>query len=271
MTNQTLAFIGAGNMAQALLGGLLQEGFTAEAITAADPYQPNLDKLQQQYGITAAANNAEAVANADIVVLAVKPQVLQQACAEIRDAVQQRKPLIISIAAGITLASMQKWLGEDQAIVRCMPNTPALLQTGATGLFANANVSADQQRVAEKVLASVGITAWVANEDDIDAVTALSGSGPAYFFLVMEAMQEVGINMGLAPELVQQFVQQTALGAARMADGEDVAELRRKVTSPGGTTEAALGVFEQGQLKSLFAQALEAARERGAELAAALD
>jgi pyrroline-5-carboxylate reductase len=152
-----------------------------------------------------------------------------------------------------------------------MPNTPALLQTGATGLFANANVSADQQRVAEKVLASVGITAWVANEDDIDAVTALSGSGPAYFFLVMEAMQEVGINMGLAPELVQQFVQQTALGAARMADGEDVAELRRKVTSPGGTTEAALGVFEQGQLKSLFAQALEAARERGAELAAALD
>lgn len=271
MTTQTLAFIGAGNMAQALLGGLLQEGFNADAISAADPYQPSLDKLQQQYGIRPASSNADAVANADIVVLAVKPQVLKQACSEINAAVQQRKPLLISIAAGITLDSMQQWLGDEQAIVRCMPNTPALLQAGATGLYANANVSRQQRTLAEQVLGSVGLTAWVKQEIDLDAVTALSGSGPAYFFLVMEAMQEAGEAMGLDPTLVQQFVQQTALGAARMAAGEDVAELRRKVTSPGGTTEAALGVFEQGQLKSLFAQALSAAQKRGGELAAALD
>lgn len=258
-------------MATALIGGLIEEGLSADNITASDPYQPSLDKLQAQFAIRSASSNVDALSDADIVILAVKPQVLQQACNEIYEIVQERQPILISIAAGITLASLQKWLGQEQAIVRCMPNTPALIQEGATALFANANTSQEQKSLAEKALQSVGRTSWVDNEAALDAITALSGSGPAYFFLVMEAMQEVGLSMGLEPELVRAFVQQTALGAAKMAAGEDVAELRRKVTSPGGTTAAALAVFEQGQLKQLFSEALIAAQDRAGQLAAELD
>lgn len=273
MTNTKLAFVGAGNMAGALIGGLVKQGFSASNISAADPYQPSLDNLQSNFAINTSTANTEAIAAADVVVLAVKPQVLATAASEISGLVQQQRSLVISIAAGIPLASLQKWLGADVAIVRCMPNIPALVQCGATGLFANTHVTDAQRQSAEQILNAVGVSAWVRSEAELDAVTAVSGSGPAYFFLVMEAMQESATAMGLDPELGKQLIMQTALGAATMAQQSDVdaAELRRRVTSPGGTTERAIAELEGGGLRELFKIALRAAEQRSVELAQQLD
>ncbi len=273
MNDKKLAFVGAGNMAGALIGGLVQQGFNAANISAADPYQPSLEKLRNDFGITTSNSNTEAIKAADVVVLAVKPQVLQTAAAEISTLVQQQQSLVVSIAAGIPLASLQQWLGDEVAIVRCMPNIPALVQCGATGLFANSFVSDAQRQAAEQVLNAVGISAWVTNESELDAVTAVSGSGPAYFFLVMEAMQETAEAMGLDPELSKQLIIQTALGAATMAQKSDVdaAELRRRVTSPGGTTERAVAELEGGGLREIFKIALRAAEQRSVELAQSSD
>ncbi len=266
---EKITFIGAGNMAGALIGGMLQNSFSANQIIAADPYQPSLDRLANDYQIAIASNNAEAVALADVVVLAVKPQVMQEALQQCRAVLYERRPLLISIAAGIPVASMQAWLGAAMPIVRCMPNTPALLGLGATGLFANEQVSDAQREQSERILGAVGITAWVNEEALLDAVTAVSGSGPAYFFAIMESMQEIAQSMGLDSELAQRFVQQTALGAARMAQDSDVdvAELRRRVSSPGGTTLAALHQLEQGGLQTVLQSALQAAQLRAREMA----
>jgi len=263
-----IAFIGAGNMASALIGGMLGEGFSAANIRATDPYQPSLDSLRTQFGVVEAANNVAAADWADVVVLAVKPQVMKDVITELRAAKLNALPLFISIAAGITSASIEAWLAQPVAIVRCMPNTPALMQLGASGLCANARVSAEQRELTDAILSAVGITCWVENESQLDAVTAVSGSGPAYFFAVMEAMQNIAINMGLNEVVAAKFVQQTALGAARMAQDSDVdvAELRRRVSSPGGTTLAALQQLEAGGLDDLFAVALEAARARAEEM-----
>lgn len=273
MNNTKLAFVGAGNMAGALIGGLIKQGFTAGNISAADPYQPSLDHLASNFAMRISTSNTEAVGAADVVVLAVKPQVLQAAATEISSLVRQQQTLVISIAAGIPLASLQKWLGDNVAIVRCMPNMPALVQCGATGLFANAHVSDAQRQTTEQILNAVGVSVWVRNEAELDAVTALSGSGPAYFFLVMEAMQESAAAMGLNPALSRQLITQTALGAAQMAQQSDVdvVELRRRVTSPGGTTERAVAELEGGGLRELFKLALRAAEQRSAELAKQLD
>ena len=260
-------------MAGALIGGLVKQGFSASNISAADPYQPSLDKLRSNFAISTSNSNTEAVAAADVVVLAVKPQVLATAAAEISSLVQEHRSLVVSIAAGIPLANLQQWLGAEVAIVRCMPNIPALVQCGAIGLFANSHVSDAQRQAAEQILNAVGVSAWVNKESELHAVTAVSGSGPAYFFLVMEAMQETAEAMGLDPELSKQLIIQTALGAATMAQQSDVdaAELRRRVTSPGGTTERAIAELEGGGLRELFKIALRAAEQRSVELAQLTD
>jgi pyrroline-5-carboxylate reductase len=198
---------------------------------------------------------------------------MKQVAQGISAAVQARKPLIISIAAGIEINSLDKWLGGNLAIVRCMPNTPALVQTGATALYATPQVSEAQRQQADQILKAVGIARWVDDEAQLDAVTAVSGSGPAYFFLVMEAMQAAGEQLGLAPDLARQLTLQTALGSAQMAieSDVDVAELRRRVTSPGGTTHEAISSFENNGLRELFLKALTAARDRSESLAKEMD
>ena len=267
----TITFIGAGNMARSLIIGLLQDKANV-LLRVADPDPQQLDAIRQHWpDVQATQDNAEALQGADVVVLAVKPQVMREVLEPLADLAQRTRPLVISIAAGIREAALNQWLGGNLPIVRCMPNTPALVQTGATGLVANAQVSQAQRNLAESILRAVGITVWFAEEASIDSVTAVSGSGPAYFFLVMEAMQAAAQNLGMSAEDAQLLVVQTALGAARLAleSGEPAAELRRKVTSKGGTTEAALKVLNDGGLPALFEQALQAAAQRSRELAAA--
>lgn len=268
MSHPTIGFIGAGNMAASLVGGLVARGVDPARLLAADPQAATLQALVQQHGIQPCADNASVVRQADIVVLAVKPQVMQAVLASLAPVVAERQPLLVSIAAGISIASMAQWLGGNPAIVRCMPNTPALVQRGASGLFANPQVSPAQREQAEAILAAVGIVLWLEHEAQIDAVTALSGSGPAYFFLFMEAMMAAGEQLGLAPETARALTLQTALGAGEMASRSevDVVELRRRVTSPGGTTERAIAHFEAQGLRATVAGALQAAAERSREL-----
>lgn len=268
MKDTKIAFIGAGNMASALFGGLLKKGYTATNIIATDPNQACLDRAAEM-GVRTSKGNETVLATAEVAVLAVKPQVLKSVLEPLRPLLMQRKPLLLSIAAGIDLPSLEAWSGEGVPIVRCMPNTPALVGTGATGLFANRWVSEPQRDVAQAIVEAVGTALWLGTERQLDAVTAVSGSGPAYFFLVMEAMQEAGVRLGLAPAEAEQLTLQTALGAARMAldSGVDIAELRRRVTSPGGTTEQALLSFERGGLKSLFDEAMVNCARRSEQLA----
>jgi pyrroline-5-carboxylate reductase len=256
-------------MASSIIGGLIKKGHPAANIAASDPLAGNLQKLAMLGPVITKNSNADAVRDANVVVLAVKPQVLKTVAEDLAPALTAKKPLVISIAAGIELASLERWLGSDIPIVRCMPNTPALIQLGATGLYANSLVSTTQRETADQVLASIGIARWVESEDALHAVTAVSGSGPAYFFLVMEAMQAAGESLGLDAELSKTLTLQTALGAARMAMEADVdaAELRRRVTSPGGTTEQAIKTFEEGNLRELFLQALKSCDNRSRELA----
>jgi pyrroline-5-carboxylate reductase len=272
MNQPRIAFIGAGNMAASLIGGLRAQGVPAERIRASDPSAEQRARLGAEHGIFLCAENAEAVAGADVVVLAVKPQVMKPVCQALAPSLTGN-PLIVSIAAGIPCASLEQWLGsssaEKSAIVRCMPNTPALLRQGVSGLFANARVSPEQRAQAEQLLSAVGVALWLDEEKLIDAVTAVSGSGPAYFFLLIEAMTAAGEQLGLPRETAAQLTLQTALGAARMATESDVdaAELRRRVTSPNGTTEAAIKAFQAGGFETLVQQALNAAAARSAELA----
>lgn len=268
LNKPTLAFIGGGNMAASLIGGLIATGYPAAHIIVCDPVAASRDRLAAAFAIQTSADNTRATA-AQVVILAVKPQVMKAVATALRPSLDH-KPLVISIAAGIPVAALQNWLGAALPIVRCMPNTPALVQTGASGLFATALVSAAQRQQADAILSAVGTCLWVPREADIDAVTALSGSGPAYFFLVIEAMERAGVQLGLAPEVARSLTLQTALGSARMALGSDVdsAELRRRVTSPGGTTERAIEVFLSGGLPDLFEKAMIAARDRARAMAA---
>lgn len=264
-----IGFIGAGNMASALVGGLLAKGWPASALMLTDVSEAALQSHAAR-GLHTATDNAALVAAVDIVVLAVKPQAMKAVTQAL--ATVTAKPLYISIAAGIAADTLAHWLGGDAAVVRAMPNTPALVQTGATGLFANAAVSHEQRQQAEQVLAAVGIALWVDDEAQIDAVTAVSGSGPAYFFYLMEAMINAGIKLGLAPHVARDLALQTALGAAQMAITADVgpAELRRRVTSPNGTTEQAVAVFDRAGFATIVEQAMHACAARGVSLAAEL-
>ena len=267
MNHPRIAFIGAGNMAASLIGGLLARGLPAANLSASEPLAEQRQRIAAAHGIRVTEDNAAAIAGADIIVLAVKPQVMKPVCQALAPALPAGA-LIVSIAAGIPCASLSAWLG-TAAIVRCMPNTPALLREGASGLYANARTSAAQREQAGELLGAVGLALWLDEEAQIDAVTAVSGSGPAYFFLLMEAMSAAGQRLGLDAATASLLARQTALGAARMALESDVdpAELRRRVTSPKGTTEAAIKTFQAGGFEALVEQALQAAAHRSAELA----
>jgi len=264
-----IAFVGAGHMASSIIGGLIESGHPAERISAADPVSASLDRLRELGAVTVHPENTAAVSGADVVILAVKPQVMAKAMDSIAGAVRDSGAVVISIAAGVTIEKMQSRLGQNTAIVRCMPNTPALLRSGASGLFANAQCSTRQRELAQMILSAVGLTCWVESEQQLDAITALSGSGPAYFFLLMEAMIEAGETLGLERSVATSLALQTGLGAARMAMESDVelAELRRRVTSPGGTTERAVASFEHDGLRDLVGRAMDAAANRAAEMA----
>ncbi|ROR34489.1 pyrroline-5-carboxylate reductase [Inmirania thermothiophila] len=268
MEQPVLAFIGGGNMARSLVGGLVADGHPAARIRVADPSAEKRAALAADYGVAVHADNTEAAADAAVVVLAVKPQVLRAVAEGLAPVVQARRPLVISIAAGVREPDIRRWLGGEVPVVRTMPNTPALVQSGATALYANPLVSAAQREVAESVLRAVGVTLWVEEEALLDAVTALSGSGPAYFFLLMECLEAAGVRLGLTPEQARLLTLETAYGAAKMAlaSGEDPAVLRARVTSPGGTTEAALRVFAEAGLGEIVARAVTAARDRAEEL-----
>ncbi len=256
-------------MASSIIGGLIAKGYPENLICASDPNEDQLTLLGNASNINTTTDNRSAIANADIIILAVKPQVTEQVLVPLSDIVQQNRPLIISIAAGITVANLLSWLGPELPVVRTMPNTPALVKMGATGLYANQQVSAVQKRSAQLIFNSVGVARWFENETDLDVVVALSGSGPAYYFMVMEAMETAAIQLGLSADAARQLTLQTALGSAQLAlQSEDApAELRRKVTSPGGTTEAAINCFQEDGLKDLFARAMKAAYDRSIELA----
>ncbi|PUA27680.1 MAG: pyrroline-5-carboxylate reductase [Cellvibrio sp. 79] len=267
MSTSRIAFIGAGNMAKAIIGGLLAEGYRASDIIAAGPRAETLEKVKQEFSIEITTDNNAAAEKADVIVLSVKPQLLKEVSLALRDSLAH-KPLIISVAAGITTESLANWLGTDQAIVRCMPNTPSQLRAGASGLFANARVSEEQKSTANAILGAVGIVQWLDEEHLLNAVTAVSGSGPAYFFLLMEAMIDAGEKLGLNRECAAELTLQTALGAAALAKSSeyDVAELRRRVTSPKGTTEQAINTFEREQLRATVLKAMTACSNRADEL-----
>lgn len=269
MIDQAIAFIGAGNMAQSLIGGLLADNFPAGNIVAADPDAEKRAALSEALGVRGAADNGVAVSGASIVVLAVKPQLMSKVVKELAGEIKNRQPLLISIAAGIRAADIARWAGCRPAIVRVMPNTPALLGCGASALYANSACSDQQREAAEAILRAVGVTVWLDDEQLLDPVTAVSGSGPAYFFYLMELLEQHAVRLGLPPDSARILTLQTALGAARMALESDtsVAELRSRVTSPGGTTEAGLRVLGAPEFGDTVGAALDAACRRAAELA----
>jgi pyrroline-5-carboxylate reductase len=264
-----ITMIGAGNMGSSLIGGLINNGHPADKLWATDPSMEKLVELKKNFGIRTTTDNAKAVQSADIVVFAVKPQMFAKAAIELANNIKSRKPLVLSIAAGIRESSIQHWLGGAAAIVRAMPNTPALIGCGAAALYANSYVTNDQRNMAESILRTVGVAVWLSDEKLMDTVTALSGSGPAYFFLIMETLQQVAEQFGLPAETARLLTMQTALGASRMAieSGRPLDELRRNVTSPGGTTEKALSVLEEKNIRGIFQDALRAAILRSEELA----
>jgi len=266
--NNKIAFVGGGNMARSLISGLIKSGINPDQLHVSDPGDSTLDTLKSDFKINTGSSNQTAVNFADIVIFAVKPQLLKEVITGLAIPADSTK-LFISIAAGVPEPAIKKWLGFNAAIVRCMPNTPALVESGATALFANDSVNDSQHDNAESIMRAVGLTVWLENETDMDAVTALSGSGPAYFFYVMEAMEHSAIKMGLKPEIVRLLCLQTALGAAKLAIEvkQDPAELRKKVTSPGGTTEAAIKEFQNGGMMELFSRGLFAAQQRAKTLA----
>jgi pyrroline-5-carboxylate reductase len=269
MKTKNIGFIGGGNMATSLIKGLIASGHSAQQIWVSDSNQEKLSSLATSLHINTSATNDVLITDVDVVVLAVKPQAIAKVIADSKAAFDSAAVLIVSIAAGINQASLSTWLGSDKSIVRCMPNTPCLVQTGATGIHANQNISDEQRDLAENIMRSVGISVWVDNETEIDAVTAVSGSGPAYFFLLMEAMEESALELGLSKATAQLLIEQTALGAAKMAleAAESPSELRRKVTSPGGTTEQAINTFNDNGFTDLVKKALQAANDRSISLA----
>ena len=256
-------------MARSLIGGLLAGGTRSDEIWVSDPDQEQLNNISRNFAAHVSRSNDDVVKHADIVLLAIKPQIMMQTAQALAAPLQKKHPLVISIAAGIRLEHLARWLGPDIPVVRAMPNTPALVKSGATALVANRLVTAQQRNQAESILRAVGLTLWLDDETLMDAVTALSGSGPAYFFLVMEALEKAGEKLGLPADISRLLTLQTAFGAAKMAleTTTDSAVLRRRVTSPGGTTEQAIKLLQDNHIEELFTKALKAAHERSIELA----
>jgi pyrroline-5-carboxylate reductase len=265
-----LAFIGGGNMAAALIGGLTKRGLASRRIAVADPSVEQLDRLVRDYGVERAEDNASAARGAEVVVLAVKPQQMRAVSLALSPHLADARPLVISVAAGIPHAALARWFGPHTPVVRTMPNRPALNGFGATGLYAPPSLKAADRALAESIMASVSATVWVEHESQMDTVTALSGSGPAYFFLFMEALEAAAHERGLPTDIAHKLTLETAFGAAQMArqSSESLAVLREQVTSKGGTTAAALEVLNAAGLRAIVAHAVAAADRRSAELAA---
>lgn len=272
-SSDTIAFIGGGNMARSLIGGLIARGADAASMRVAEPVAELRDALQRDFNVAVFADASDAVAGAHTWLFAVKPQVMRGVSESLVAMATSAKPLIVSIAAGITAAQLERWLGSGASVVRAMPNTPALLGAGVTGVFANAHVDAGGRERAQQLLSSAGEVVWIQDEAKMDAVTAVSGSGPAYVFLLAEAMEEAARTEGLPADAARMLVLQTVLGAARMLTEAEEApgELRRRVTSPGGTTQAAIETFESNGFRELVARAIRNATERGRQLSAGND
>lgn len=268
MKTKSIGFIGGGNMATSLMSGLIASGYAPRQIWVSDANQATLQSHAEHLRVNISADNEAVTEEVDVVVLAVKPQILREVALQIAPAIRQKNVLVVSIAAGISQGSLRQWLGSEVAIVRCMPNTPALVLTGATALHANARVDDEQKDLAENILRAVGLTLWVNDEAQLDAVTAVSGSGPAYFFLLMEAMEKAALELGLDERSARLLIQQTALGAAKIAleSSESPSQLRERVTSPGGTTQKAIETFRQNGFVELVGKALHAARDRSVEM-----
>lgn len=268
MKTKNIGFIGGGNMASSLINGLIASGHSPQQIWVSDINQDALQILASTLNVNISVSNEAVIEEVDVVVLAVKPQILKKVAETAAKSLQTKKSLVVSIAAGINQNSLSQWIGEDVAIVRCMPNTPALVLTSATALHANSNVNAEQKNLAENILRAVGISIWVEDEAELDAVTAVSGSGPAYYFLLMESMEKAAQELGLSKQTARLLIQQTALGAAKIAleSEESPEQLRNRVTSPGGTTQKAIETFEQADFSKLVSKALHAARERSIEM-----
>jgi pyrroline-5-carboxylate reductase len=269
MSHLELTVLGAGNMGRALIGGLLRHGMRPEQIAVGESHEAARTSLSQEFGIAATADNAAATAKADLIVLAVKPYQAAAVLTSLAAQLQQRRPVIVSVAAGVRIEVLQSWCGAGIPVIRAMPNRPALVGAGATGLFAPSEVSATHRAMAAQVMQAAGEVFWVATEDALDAVTALSGSGPAYFFLLAEAMAKAGVELGLPLDTARRLSIATLHGAGLMAqagDG-DLARLRAEVTSKAGTTEAAIRVLQGAGFNELIGRALQAAAHRSRELA----
>lgn len=263
----TIAVIGAGNMARSIIGGLLARGHDPARLLVANIRADSREQISNDFGVRVSTSNAEAAALSDVLLLAVKPDVVQPVCREIATGLPASS-LVISVAAGIRSTDIDRWLGGNRPIVRCMPNTPALLNLGASAIYCNPSCSPEQQRLATGIIESVGICRIVANEADIDTVTALSGSGPAYFFHLIECMTDAAVAMGLDADTAASLAIETAYGAASMARSrsQTPARLRENVTSKGGTTAAALASFAENDFPDIVHRAMLAAGKRATEL-----
>lgn len=268
MSKQRVLFIGGGNMTQAIVSGLVTNSHLPETLTVLDRNPEKRAFLVTQYHVNVAEQLTPDLFNCDLIVLSIKPQSAKEACLQLRPFLQGKKPLILSVMAGLTVSTLHSWLGEIFPLVRAMPNTPALVKAGATGLFASATVTSEQKLRIESLISSMGILAWVEQENQIDIITALSGSGPAYFFLMIEAMQAAAIQLGLPKEIADKFAVQTAYGASKLAfeSQESASTLRARVTSKGGTTEAAITVFQQRDFSTIVEAAMVAAKNKAEAL-----
>ena len=268
MENFTVAFIGSGNIASSMIGGLIANGVKPQQLIAADPDRTQQQLVAEKYGIRVLDINYDAAKKADVIIFAVKPQQMQKVVKEISENINVENKLILSVAAGIKLQSIENWLGQSSSVVRVMPNMPALIQAGASALYANKHTQEKQKNTAETIMRSVGAAIWLNSEEQLDIVTALSGSGPAYFFYFMELIESRAIEMGLNKEDAHLLTIETALGAAKMAllSSFNLKTLREQVTSPGGTTEQALSIFIKGKLDKLVNNAMDEAKKRSIEL-----
>lgn len=269
MSHLELTVLGAGNMGRALIGGLLRHGMRPEQIAVGEAHEAARAVLSREFGISATPDNAAAIRKASLVVLAVKPQDTGSVLGPLAAELQQRRPVVLSVAAGVRIQTLQSWCGAGVPVIRAMPNRPAIVGAGVTGLFAPSEVDASRREMAAQIMRSVGEVVWVATEDALDVVTALSGSGPAYFFLLAQAMEGAGVRLGLPVDTARRLSIATLHGAGLIAQGSDgdLARLRAEVTSKGGTTEAALRTLQAAGFEELIARAVEAAARRGRELA----
>jgi pyrroline-5-carboxylate reductase len=267
---QRIGFLGGGNMARALIGGLLARGTRASDVSVGEPSAQARQLLAQDFNVTVYADNHAAIAECALVIVAVKPQEAGKVLGALTPVLQGTRPVLLSIAAGIPIASLKRWAGPGVPVIRAMPNRAALVGAGITGAYADPDVTAAQRELAAAVMSAAGEVVWVSRESDLDVVTAVSGSGPAYFFLLAELMMQAGIADGLEPDAARQLAVGTLHGAGALAHASDgdLVRLRAEVTSKGGTTEAALGVFAAADLNSIVARAVHAATERGRDLAA---